>query len=77
MYLLDPIIGETWRKRLGAAVLVLNALLIVLQVAAEQLQGLPSWPWVASASAALTAAVVGLTHLTAIGNKVFQPKVGD
>ena len=42
MYLLDPIIGETWRKRLGAAVLVLNALLIVLQVAAEQLQGLPS-----------------------------------
>ena len=70
MNLLDPILGETWRKRLGAALLVINALLIVLQAALDALGSLPIWPWVPGASAAVTAAVVALTHLSTIGNRV-------
>lgn len=77
MYLLDPILGETWRKRLGAALLVLNAALIVLQAVLDALGSLPSWPWVAGASAAVTAAVVGITHLTAVGNRVLPPEQRD
>lgn len=73
MHLLDPIIGAKWRRRLGYAVLVLNAVLIVAQAALDALGGLPSWPWVTVASGAVTAAVVALTHLTAVGNKVFPP----
>lgn len=73
MHLLDPIIGATWRKRLAAVVLVLNAVLLVAQAALDALGGLPSWPWVATASVAVTGAVAALTHLTSLGNKVFPP----
>lgn len=74
MNLLDPILGESLRKKLLAVLAVLNALLVVLQVAADQLESLPSWPWVATASAALTGAVVALTRLTVIGNRVLPPQ---
>lgn len=74
--LLDPILGADARKKAGAVLAVANVLLVVLQVAADQLQTLPSWPWVATASGVLAAGTFYLTKFTTIGNKVFTD-VGD
>jgi hypothetical protein len=73
MFFFDPILGEKVRKYAGGALAVANVLLVVVQVAADQLQSLPAWPWVAGVSAVLSSAVFYLSKFTTFGNRMLPP----
>lgn len=70
MFFFDPILGARARKFAGVLLVIANAALVVLQVAADQLAALPSWPWVSSASGTLAVVAFWLAKFTTFGNRV-------